>query len=454
MIHTWKTAALALLCGAASTTLAVPRLWNNPANLDDSGTDITVDNLGVSHAVGTTDSGGKSGKDLVVCQRDILGGLTWSYVYRTGWGWTETGDAIDRVGSGDVYVVGTRRGPFVGKGGLFSAPAETIVLRFSASGTLLNQSVFTGLGGDTAPTDVAVFGGSVYVSGSSRAAGSKRDGYLLRLPLDLSTQAVRYVAGTAGLDDVVTELTVDTTGNVFYVGTVSNTGSGDDVVAGSVDPTLALRWQAVFNGAGNATDTGTGIALDTLNHVYVSGQTDGGVATRDDGLVLLFDKNGVGPGVYTHNRVADHFDSFADIATDGAGNAVACGTSRASTNDYAVVKVNAGLVPVWTTYYDGTAGLGDSASSVAVSGTATFVTGRSSGTGAVGSPVDCTTISFTAAGAVNWVNRFDQAGHLDAGVKCVLAANDLWVVGGSESPALQTDLLMDRIHRVTGSSIW
>jgi len=201
-----------------------------------------------------------------------------------------------------------------------------------------------------------------------------------------------YLGGSGG--DASTGIAVDASGNAYVTGSTSSTdfpttpgavqptyGGAGDVFVTKLDPTGSTLLYSTYLG-GSGDDASSGIAVDTLGNVYVTGYTSstdfpatpgafqktygGGLA---DAFVAKVNPTGNAPLLYSTYLGGSDIDIGYAIAVDAAGNAYVSGhtassnfpttsgafqtTLGGSVNAF-VTKLNpTGSAPLYSTYLGG-----------------------------------------------------------------------------------------------------
>jgi len=233
-------------------------------------------------------------------------------------------------------------------------------------------------------------------------------------------QWVQRYDGPASGDDNVwgRSIGLDRWGNAYVAGSSDGSGTGKDYTTIKYNDAGVEQWVSRYNGPGNFIDGATGIAIDSLGNVYVTGRS-WGLGTLGDYATIKYNNAGVqqwvarydGPGEPGNNH-----DCANAIAIDNAGNVYVTGisygadipwdggASESNYADYATVKYNSAGIQQWVARYNGTGNGYDDARAIAVDGSGNvYVTGSSYG---AGTGADCVTIKYNSAGVEQWVQRF------------------------------------------------
>ena len=94
--------------------------------------------------------------------------------------------------------------------------------------------------------------------------------------------------GPANSEDFAHAIAVDAAGNVYVTGWSLGLGNHSDYATIKYDPDGNELWVARYNGPGNSTDVATAIALDAAGNVYVTGESFGGLGTREDYATIKY----------------------------------------------------------------------------------------------------------------------------------------------------------------------
>lgn len=192
------------------------------------------------------------------------------------------------------------------------------------------------------------------------------------------------------------------------------------------------QWVARYNGPANADDIPYAIAVDSTGNVYVTGSSLGS-GTGLDYATVKYNASGAQQWVMRYDGPG-HVDDIAyAMAVDGSGNVYVTGSSRGSGTalDYATVKYDAAGAQQFVKRYDGPAHADDIAYAVAVDNAGNIcVTGSSLG---AGTALDYATVKYNAGGTQQWVARYNGPGG-DEDVARALAidgAGNVFVTGSS-----------------------
>jgi hypothetical protein len=240
---------------------------------------VAADGLGNGYAVGFTEgvlgASNFGGRDAFVL-KSAASGPGWTQQFGTNG--ADEGLAIAADALGNIYVAGNTTGNLDGNN---AGGRDAFVTRYSSAGNLV-WSKQLGTGTDDEALAAATDGlGNVYIAGYSTGdlggvnAGG-RDAFVSKFDVSGSIVWTRRLGSSA--DDEATGVAVDGLGNVFISGHSTgslegNNAGGSDAFVSKLSGTGELRWTEQFGTASN--DKALGVAADDQRNVYLSGETLG-----------------------------------------------------------------------------------------------------------------------------------------------------------------------------------
>jgi hypothetical protein len=249
---------------------------------------------------------------------------------------------------------------------------------------------------------------------------------------DITEEWVARYNGLENLDDVLSGLAIDSSGNIYVTGKSYEYCTLNDYATIKYDSMGNELWVARYNGSGNlAKDVATAIAVDdTSGNVYVTGESLKEYAT------VAYDSSGKELWVAKYSGNVFHPDNkpYA-IAIDISGVIYVTGTSWGigTYYDFATIAYNPFGNELWVARYDDSRNWAmDVATAIAVDDSSgnIYVTG-SSGLAFGDGSEDYVTVAYDSSGNELWVSKYNGPGnHNDAAFAiCVASSGIIYVTG-------------------------
>lgn len=155
---------------------------------------------------------------------------------------------------------------------------------------------------------------NIYIVGMIRIDSSNFDGILLKYNTFGEYQWNRTWGGE--YYDYGSGITIDSMDNIYVTGgTVVDTSNQSDIILLKYDNSGVLKWNKTWN-KGTQKDDGIAIALDSSQNIYIAGSTS--ISTSVDMVLLKYDN----VGEYVWNRTWGTLggDTITDITINGKNN--------------------------------------------------------------------------------------------------------------------------------------
>ncbi len=445
-------ALLLLIAGnAAAITVDWAEDYNGPVNGTDRASKTVTDADADGNVYVTGSSAGSRGTDYLTIKYDPSGNTMWEARY-AGPGYDDHARDIAVDKSGNVYVTGYSRST-----GRCSSGWGMATVKYDASGIEQWVKRDDGYSCQNLAVTIALDDdGYVYIAGTSarRKQGETpgfpywTSGYdWVTFKYDPSNGAIiwkRIYDHPRHGDDHPNDLTIDSNGNVYVVGTIggythSNYLRYSDFGIVKYDANGTQLWVAQYNGPGNYADRLNAVTVDGNGNVYATGHSYGSGSGYDYATVK-YNQSGVQQWVSRYNNGTDYPRS---IALDANGNVYITGYSSGSgtDNDYATIKYDSNGAQQWVARYNGPGNGSDTASQIAVDSNGnSYITGGSYGSG---TGQDFATIKYDTNGAQAWAERYNGTGNGDdsGGSLALDAAGNVFVTGQSHGGASGIDYL-------------
>jgi len=281
--------------------------------------------------------------------------MTWAQsglIFQKTWGSidnTEVGNGVALDSLGNIYVTGYTYS--FGPGNLTARPALSL-LKYDSTGTLVWQRIWSGNGsGGEIGSAVAVdSSGNIYVTGWTSGYGAGMSDILL-LKFNSSGSLVWQRTYGGSDDDQGSSVAVDSSGNIYVTGGIREFGAGsDDVLLLKFDPSGNLLWQRTWGGI--HLDYGSGVAVDSSDHIYVAGTTASFGTGLSDVFLLRFDSSGDLAWQKTWGPHQPSFASGNGVAVDSSGSIYVTGYFGAP-YDILLLKFDSSGSLIWQRTWDG-----------------------------------------------------------------------------------------------------
>jgi uncharacterized delta-60 repeat protein len=360
--------------------------YNGPGNGDDEAYGIAVDGSGNVYVAGYS-TGSGTGPDYTVVKYSNKGAQKWVRSY------DGPGKGDDRAwrlavdGSSNVFVTGYSRGSGTG--------LDMATIKFNSSGVQQWLERYNGPEnehdwGHSISVDSS---GNVYVGGASVGQGTGADWAVIKYDINGVQQWLDIYSGPGNDKDWVSDMALDSTGNLYVTGYSAGQGSGNDYLTMKYTSSGTREWLQRFDGTGHGDEMTHAIALDGSGNVYITGYSTSGEDNLDY-VTIKYDSRGVQKWTRKYNGPGNGLDEAYDIALDAPGNVYVTGKSVSvnGREDIVTIKYNKRGAQVWIKTYNGPANWDDVAYSVAVDSWGNiYVAGFSTG---ISSGMDCTTIKY------------------------------------------------------------
>ncbi len=256
--------------------------WGGSVN--DYAQSLGVDNSGNIYAAGYTESFGAGDWDAFLLKYSFSGTLLWQKTWG-GIGNDRTfGLALD--GSGYVYVAGLTSG-------LGASGWDTFLLKYSSGGTLLWEKTWGGSNFEEISALAVDSGGNAYLAGRTQSFSTGNYDTLLLKYSSSGTLLWQKTWGGSNTD-IAHTLGMDVSGNVYVTGDTKSFGGGDwDTFLLKYSPSGNLLWQNTWAGFSDYDDSASALGIDSSGNVFVAGDTGSWSASGLwDALLLKYSFDG------------------------------------------------------------------------------------------------------------------------------------------------------------------
>ncbi len=390
--------------------------------------------------------------------------LIWN-TFLGGSGSSDSSNGISVDTSGNVFITGSSNATWGTPVRAYTSVNEAFAAKLDSSGELLWNTFLGGTGSDTGFGSTIDDSGNLYVVGDSlatwgtplRAYTAGTDAFVAKLNGANGTLTWHTFLGGSSSDSA-RAIALDADGNLYVGGQSAATWGTPvrahtllgDIIAVKLSTDGALIWNTFLGGSG--TETGSGIALDSVGNVYVVGTsgatwgspvraytlgTDPSVVKLDSSGALIWNTFLGGSGIDTGQAI--EVDSAGNVYVSGNSGATWGAPVRAYTsgNDAHASKLDNSGALIWNTFLGGSGsetGLAieiDSGGNVYVSGNSNADWGAPVMAYSVGT--DAMAVKLDSSGALIW-NTFLGGSGTDSGTSLeVVDSAYVYISGGGSA---------------------
>lgn len=371
------------------------KTYNGPGGYSDEVRDVACDNSGNIFLTGISDN-------------SYFGSyLTIKYASNGDALWTKTEDVAPGEFDAAAGMVLDINGNTIVTGNSGNSGTDIGTIKYNSSGGKQWTVKFYGaqITFDRANDIAADKKGNVYVIGRARTTQFGDNIQIIKYNSAGERKWVYNRGGTfAGYDayDEGNSIAVDTSGNVYFTGTIySHPSSKQEIATGKLDSNGNNIWLSFKSGIyGN--DAGLDIMLDASGNVYVSGEFNG-IAENMDFILLKYNNSGTEIWSRGYGSFSNSYDSPVAMTMDKAGNIYLTGCTSTSglEKDIVTIKYNSSGTEQWSRVLTGTANGDDEVRSIDVDKYGNvYIAGSlfNSGTGS-----DMFIVKYSSGGSQNWI---------------------------------------------------
>ena len=296
--------------------------------------------------------------------------------------------------------------------------------------------------------------GNIYVTGDIIQSDGRTDLGTIKYHSNGNELWVADYNGPADSYYHGTGIAVDILGNVYVTGYGNRASLPDDYITVKYDANGNELWAARYDGPDSDWDAARAMAIDNTGNVYVTGES-GADSTGYDFVTIKYDPDGNEVWVARYNGPDNDWDAARAVAIDESGNVYVTGESvRSETDwDFATIKYDADGNEVWVARYNGPDDGWDVAHAVAVDAFGNvYVTGESWG---VSTLQDYATIKYDPNGSEVWVARYNGPGNSGDWARAMAINNsgNMYVTGESGGAGTEYDYLTIK-YDANGNEVW
>ncbi len=348
-------------------------LWSNTyagiGNGDDIASDVQIDNVGNVYITGTYFKNSADSNNAITIKYNTLGLQKWVATYN-GTGSRHDAAAALMVSGNTVMSVGVSWKGNTNK-------YDMLMIRYDSLGVQQWATTWDYASLNDVAVNLYLKNGSLYVAGGAQSAALTYKYAVLKINSANGTVTSSTVTGGSAFGfDQLTDIQQDAIGNIYVTGAVLNFGTGYDYKTVKYDSTLTQLWTANYTGAGALDDVATGLFVDSLNNVIVTGYSNTAAQGKNFATVK-YNPAGVQQWVKTFNGQANKSDSASAIVAKGTDIYVTGASDNGTSRDYYTIKYDGAGNQVWGVSWNSPSNKNDIPTAIAVDDKgAVLVTGQ------------------------------------------------------------------------------
>lgn len=420
----------------------------------DGANAVAVDAAGDVFAAGQITNAGTGADFIVVKFNEVSGGELWRQTINGTANGIDAANTVAVDAAGDVVAAG-----FLGN---TNTGSDFTVVKFhGGSGSeLWRQSITdTSAAFDAATAVVMDAGGNVFAVGVLASTSTGNNFAVVKFDGGSGAELWRQgIHGTASGIAEARAVAVDAAGDVVAAGALTNAGTLTDFTVAKFDGASgAEHWRKAINGLADSHEEARTVAVDAAGDVIAAG-----AVTNDLGRDFAVVKFVGGSGAELWRR--DDFDagssgsdSATAVALDMAGDVVAAGfLERTEPAGFTVLKLDgASGADRWRQIITGSGFFTNFANAVAVNAVGDVV--AAGGIGTAGSEHDFTVVKFDGeSGSQQWRQQLNGSSpHINsASAMAVDAGGDVVAAGGLTNAGTDSDFTVLKLDGANGAERW
>jgi hypothetical protein len=279
------------------------------------------------------------GNDFAVVSIDTMGNENWLVTYNGTANADDQANSVFYGADGNIYAAGKLVDS--------SAGNNFAVVSLNSSGG--ENWLYTADGGASEgdAAQVVVYGndGAVYAAGNANISAGNQNLVILKLTAGGTFRWVySYDGSAANSTDAAFDMIYGPDGNIYAVGSSTETGNNKDFLVVSVDTAGTERWTYTLNGTLSQVDQGRSIVYGSDGYVYAAGWTKN--AVLDDITIVKLDTNGNEQWVFKSDTTGN--DRALSVAYGTDNRVYVAGYLKGNQNDYAVMCVDTSGTKQWS----------------------------------------------------------------------------------------------------------
>ncbi len=431
--------------------------YNGTSAQNDYASAMTVDANGNVYVTGKSDNDPNltenfDYKTLKISSTKIL---QWQADHNGSGNGEDESYSIASLPSGDVVVTGKSDSD----PNLTTSNFDTKTIAYSATtGTQLWLKSFNGTAGkDDIGSQLSIDNsGNIHIAGSSQDILSESDALAIKYSSAGVENWSKLYAGIGDNTENVNAMTIDSEGNSYLAGYTYSRANLKDLCVIKLNPLGDTLWVKKYNGTDNGNDEANDIKVDASGNVYVTGFIKDSL-TDFDIITMKFNSSGNILWIsQLNNNSANGEDRGFKLEIDGSGNVYVLGNTDSNplflvNEDILLVKYSSLGVQQWVKQYNGTANLEDIPFDLSYLPSGKIVLTGSTNNSAND---DIVTIAYNTAGTQLWLKTFiGIGGGKDEPAEMEFDNSENLYIAGRTSNGINNDGLLIK-YNSSGTQLW
>lgn len=330
--------------------------YNGLGNGNDYGTDVQITSGGMVYVCGSYYKNSTDSNNAIILKYNNAGVQQWAFTFN-GAGSRHDAFAAMQLSTNTLVAVGTTWTST-------TLMYDMLAVRVDTNGNSVWNQTWDYANLNDGAINLWNSGTKLYIAGGAQSATTTYKYAVVNLKFsDGTIQGSTVTGGTAFGFDQVTDLKMDGNTYIYVTGSVNNTGTGYDYKTIKYDTALNVIWSASYSGSGSYADIATGLYLDSLGNVIVTGYSNTSTQNKDYATVK-YNSSGTQQWVATYNGSANGSDSAAAVVTLGTDIYVTGSSFNGSSNDYCTIKYNSSGTQQWVVTWNSTPNYPDRATAI------------------------------------------------------------------------------------------
>lgn len=305
-------------------------LYDGPGNGFDSGADVYFANGDVYTSGCSYNANGNS--DILTIKYNNNGVQQWANLYDYNAQLNDAGVKITYY-SGYLHISSLVQTD--------TTSYRCGVITYNTSGTLVGTkfSTSTSTGIDQVNDMVTDLWGYIYIAGAVPVAGQGYNYDIIKLNSNLGVEWERTYNSASSLDDVATGIKVDDLGNVYVTGYTTTSTEGKNITTIKYNSSGTQQWAEHYNNDdADGDDAATTMEMNTDGNIFVGGYTMS-ESNLLDFITIKYDTTGNHIWTITSDGNAHLNDKATNIALDDNEDVIITGVSETSPGTYEYLTV-------------------------------------------------------------------------------------------------------------------